>query len=229
MPKYFFDVASPVLTGDTAHHLINVMRVKPGDNLILCDGACTDFTAVIESVKKYEVVYKILSESSSLTEPRVFITLYQALPKGDKLDLIVQKCVELGVSRIVPVETARCVSKISGTKKMARLQKVAQSAAEQSMRGIIPQVCDLVPFAKAEKSAGAIVAYEKETEVMLNQLPSDAPNLDVWIGPEGGFTQEEITTLVSHGAKTVSLGPRILRTETAAIATVAQVVMLADR
>ena len=225
MAKYFFEPSkSPILTGDTAHHLANVLRMKVGDSLILCDGNSTDYNAIIEYIKKNEIGFKILNSSPSLTEPEAFITLYQGIPKSDKLDLIVQKCVELGVSRIVPVETGRSVSKISGSKKIERLQKIALSAAEQSMRGIVPEVCEAVTFKNATKTANAIVAYENETSAMLKQVLPQA-TIDIWIGPEGGFTQDEITTLRNYGGKTVSLGPRILRTETAAIAALAGITL----
>ena len=226
MAKYFIQEGQPTITGETAHHLANVLRMKIGEKILLCNGASTDYLAVIDSINKHEVAFSILDSYPSNTEPPVFITLYQGLPKSDKLETIVQKSVELGVSKIVPVMTSRSIPKIKDSiKKTARLQKIAQSAAEQSNRGIIPVVCDAISFSSADKTKNVIVAYENENQRSFKSaITPGTKNLDIWIGPEGGFTQEEIATLVAQGGTTVSLGPRILRTETAAIASIAQAI-----
>ena len=231
MPKYFFDPAQRVgdritIEGTTAHHLLHVLRMGIGDSATLCDGAATDYAATIETVKKSQVTFALGNPQPCITEPQVQIVLYQSLPKGDKLEIIIQKCVELGVHKIVPVMTAHCVARIKDTaKKSARYQAIAESAAGQSMRGTVPRVCEAVTFEDAVSQVGkgglTLVAHEQEQNNMLTAALSPAKIINIWIGPEGGFAQEEIAALQNHGAITVSLGPRILRTETAAIAAVA--------
>jgi len=242
MPKYFFDPNqlqgdTITLDCDTAHHLIHVLRVAPGELIVLCDGAETDYFAKIELVnsKKTFVVCKITEHVPCLTEPETRVTLYQGLPKGDKLDIIIQKCVELGIAGIVPVETARSVVRIKKeAKKTVRHQRIAMSAASQSMRGIIPTVGNAVTLKDAllhQNSAHlTLVAYEEETRSLKSALKEHASpsHINIWVGPEGGFEKEEIVALTSQGAIPVSLGKRILRTETAAISMLAQVLCLVE-
>ncbi|MCL1788501.1 MAG: 16S rRNA (uracil(1498)-N(3))-methyltransferase [Defluviitaleaceae bacterium] len=240
MAKYFFaktqrSGSTVTLDGETAHHLLHVLRMTPGESLTLCDGAKTDCAALITEAypKKPQVVCEITSSSPALTEPKTKITLYQGLPKGDKLEWIIQKCVELGVHRIVPVATSRSVARIKNdAKKALRHQRIAQSAAEQSMRGIIPKVSEAMTFdgalAQMDASACTLVPYEGEQTTTLKAALPQAQNINLWIGPEGGFSQEEIQALTEAGAVAVTLGPRILRTETAAIAAVAQTLCLTE-
>ena len=240
MPKYFFNPNQKTnetitLSGETAHHLLHVLRMSPGEALILCDGAETDYAVTIEQTgKKPEILCKINSHYPSLSEPHTKIVLYQGLPKADKLDLIIQKCVELGVSKIIPVATSRSVVRIKGDKKTARYQRIAESAAGQSMRGIIPTVDDAISFEAAvkqlDKTHLTLVAYEAEKTCTLKQALKlcKSKNINIWIGPEGGFAGEEISALTNHGAIPITLGKRILRTETAAIATVAQILCLTE-
>jgi len=233
MPKYFIDPQQirdgrVVIEGQAAHHLLHVLRVKVGDCVILCDGMCTDYHAVIESIKKLQVKFLLESSVPVSTESPVFVRLHQALLKGDKIEMIIQKCVELGVSEIIPVSTCRTVSKLKDAiKKANRFQAIAESAAGQSMRGIIPHVREAVKFEDAVKNISpccqTLVAHEAETTRGLSSV-SVAKTINIWIGPEGGFSNEEIVALQARGALTITLGPRILRAETAAIAMVAQVI-----
>jgi len=241
MPKYFFtpdQKANEVITlsGETAHHLLHVLRISPGEKITLCDGATTDYLVVIEqtNLKKLLVFCRIESSTQNLSEPFTKIMLYQGLPKADKLELIIQKCVELGVSRIIPVAMSRSVVRTKGDKKTARYQRIAESAAGQSMRGIIPKIDDVIAFESAikqlDKTHLTLVAYEAEKTCTLKQVPAleKSKNINIWIGPEGGFTNQEIAALTNHGAILITLGKRILRTETAAIATAAQILCLTE-
>ena len=242
MAKYFFTPAQKhgdtvVLDGDTAHHLLHVLRMAPGEKLILCDGAETDYAAVIEEAhpKKPQVICTVKQSAPACTEPQIKITLYQGLPKGDKLELIIQKCVELGIYKIVPVATTRSIPRTKAdTKKALRYQRIAASAAGQSMRGIVPEVCETVTFANAAANMDCshltLVAYEAENEQTLKAVLSHNQNkhINIWIGPEGGFTPEEVLALAEKGANIVTLGRRILRTETAAIAATAQILCLME-
>jgi len=237
MPKYFFKPDKPlsigsgvVLESDTAFHLINVLRVKPGDELTLCDGNNTDFIAAVAPFsKKTKLTLLVKDITPCTTEPTTKITLYQALPKGDKLDLIIQKTVELGVTEIIPVVTSRSVVKIKDSaKKTERYQRIAESAAGQSMRGIIPKVHEPVNFKDASIESATFVAYEGEKNLLLKSAMRPYDKINIWIGPEGGFAPEEILALTERGAIPISLGQRILRTETAAIAAVAQAICLLE-
>ena len=219
------------LDGDMAHYLLHVMRMTPGSELVICDGNNQDYHAVITyaNAKKRTCTFSLSLPVPCNTEPVTHVTLYQALPKGDKLDSIIQKCVELGVSRIVPVATARAMAKPKDTeKKTARYQRIAEAAASQSLRGIVPKVCTAMHFNEAVAANEAthtlhLVAYENEplrTVAALSPTRPPGP-VAIWIGPEGGFTTEEVATLVAQGATPVSLGRRILRTETAGMAMLA--------
>ena len=242
MPKYFFNpvqmIGSEMITimGETAHHLIHVLRMTEGESVTLCDGANTDYMCETASItkrgKEHIIIFNVHSTSSCDTELPVYVTLYQALPKGDKLDLIIQKCVELGVAEIVPVATCRSVAKLKDVaRKTERYQRIAESAAGQSMRGVVPTVRPAIPFTEALKSMNGftIAAYEEEkTQTIQAVVGTSHKRINIWIGPEGGWAKEEIETLTGCGAITVSLGRRILRTETAAIATIAQLALLVE-
>jgi len=241
MPKYFFTHdqmhgTKITLDGETAHHLLHVLRMNPGEKMMLCDGAETDYLVTIEEAnpKRLQVICRIESTAPSLSEPLVNVTLYQGLPKADKLELIIQKCVELGVSEIIPVITSRSVVRTKSDKKNVRYQRIAESAAGQSMRGIIPRVSEAIAFDDAVKRLApsdlTLVAYEAEQTRTLKAVLSQnqSRDINIWIGPEGGFTNDEIAALRSQGATVITLGKRILRTETAAISMLAQVLCLAE-
>ena len=189
-----------------------VTVVTPGGEQCTCEAAEGDLL-LVRSRKKCE------------NEPDVFVTLYQALPKGDKMDFIVQKCVELGVSRIVPMISARCVSRPderSLGKKRERWQKIALQAAMQSRRGVIPEVADCVSFRQAvelsKENDKTVFFYELGGE-SVKKILTDAPgSIGIFIGSEGGFDPSEVELAVQNGAKTATLGKRILRAETAPLA-----------
>lgn len=227
MPKFFtksdyiYDKELKIV-GEDVSHISKVLRMSAGDNIIVCDGEGNDYDAVITSVSKTEVVAEITGKYVCDAEPCVDVTLYQALPKQGKMEYIIQKNTELGVSKIVPVYTKRCVVKPSD--KTERWSKVAESAAKQCGRGIIPQVMPVVTFEEAIKQMKdydlALMPYECEEENGLKKVlqSSEYKSVSIFIGPEGGFDLKEVETAINAGVKTVTLGKRILRTETAASA-----------
>jgi 16S rRNA (uracil1498-N3)-methyltransferase len=234
MPKFFIppgmDIHDEItLTGEPAHHLLHVLRLRPGNPAILCDGNNTDYFCDIITSTSNTVRFRVIKKEACRTELPFRITLYQSIPKGDKMDLIIQKSVELGVTRIVPVYTQRTVAREKNASlKTQRYQRIVDSAACQAMRGIIPTVSPPASFAHIISSAPTeplwLAAYENERITTVKSLLTNQPpsNIGIWVGPEGGFTDEEMNML-QHRAIPVTLGPRILRTETAALATLAQI------
>lgn len=219
------------LTGDTAHHIIRVMRSKPGDYVVICDNTGKEYDTCLETFQKDQVRGRIVSERASLAEPRLRITLAQALVKSDKMAWIVQKGTELGVSRIVPFSSDHTVVALSDTKatqRQKRWHKVAKEAAEQSRRGRIPDVDVPVNWsdvlAMISQYDLAVIPYERETKqafMSMWQAQQGVQTCLLIIGPEGGFSEEEVAQAQQTGAIPVHLGPRILRAETAALATLA--------
>ncbi len=224
MARFFItpaDIAGDAvhITGEDAKHIARVLRMREGDTFTACDGSLGEYLCEITKMDKLSVQAKILEKKESEAEPAVSVTLYQGVPKGAKLDYIVQKCVEIGVCRIVPVRSARTVRE--GEVKKERLSRIAMEAAKQSGRGIIPIVEEAVPFSDALERASeadlAIFPYECERETTLKAaLAGKKPvTVSVMIGPEGGFEPEEVEAARKKGFLIVSLGKRILRTETA--------------
>ncbi len=232
MPRFFaykgqIENGGFIIDGGDAAHIASVLRCKTGDELIICDGEGTDYYCTIAEADKKRVVAKINESCPNSTEPRVSITLYQGLPKSDKMELIIQKCVEIGLTRIVPVKTEFAVAKLDGKeeKKRERWQKIAESAAKQCGRGKIPLVDKAMTFAEALEDSrgcqGRIIPYENETERGIKQFATafKGDSVAVFIGPEGGFSPKEIELAVKDGLTSVTLGKRILRTETAGLVT----------
>lgn len=235
MPRFFLSIPDDeqviTIVGADARHIAGSLRMRPGDSLTVCNGHGTDFACVITAADNEQVVLEVTDRHQNRSEPTVEITLYQGLPKGDKLEWIIQKAVELGVTRIVPVVTARSIAKSSSREdqKTARRQKIADEAAGQSGRGILPAVEPPISFGEA------IARIQKERTVVfyecggapLSTLLTDKPEkLSLFIGPEGGIAPEEIEKLTAAGAKTATLGPRILRCETAPLAALTAVMTL---
>lgn len=234
MPKFFFhknDISrgQVQLFGEDEKHIKTVLRAREGEEITLCDGEGMDYRCRIASLER-GVLLDILSKEVCETEPKTKITLYQGLPKADKMELIIQKCVELGVDRIVAVSTERAIVKLDKkeTKKLERWQKIAEAAAKQSGRGKIPEICQQVlkfkeAVAEAKALDGAIIPYEKEEETGIRQFVQgfQGESVGVFIGPEGGFAEEEIALARENGITPITLGKRILRTETAGMTTTA--------
>lgn len=215
------------ITGDDVSHITKVLRLREGDEISVCDKQGTDYICTVADILKDAVTAEIKQSSPSKTESNINITLYQGIAKGDKMDYIIQKCVELGVNAFVPVVTKRTVVKISdGGKKTSRWQKIAAEAAKQSVRGIIPTVSmpmsfdDIVKSISQNKDALNIMAYENESNIKLKNIIKNSTytNVNIIIGPEGGFDEAEALLARNSGINTVTLGPRILRTETAPVA-----------
>ena len=216
--------SSAVLYGEDVKHISSVLRLRTGDEVMLCDGIGMDYHARITAISKAEVHFDILSSSTALTEPQCSLTLFQGLPKAGKLETIIQKCVELGISDIVPVVMDRSVVRISKSdfnKKSERYQRVSMEAAKQSRRGIIPAVGQLISSKEisAEGFDALILAYElerkKSIKAVLSSIDASAKRIGVIVGPEGGISDDEAEYFSSIGAIPFSLGRRILRTETA--------------
>ena len=234
MPKFFFnknDISrgQVQLFGEDEKHIKTVLRAREGEEITLCDGEGIDYQCRIASLER-GVLLDILSQDVCETEPKTKITLYQGLPKADKMELIIQKCVELGVDRIVAVSTERAIVKLDKkeTKKLERWQKIAEAAAKQSGRGKIPEIGQQVlkfkeAVAEAKELDGAIIPYEREQETGIRQFVQNfkGESVGVFIGPEGGFADEEIALAQENGITPITLGKRILRTETAGMTTTA--------
>lgn len=234
MPKFFFNkneiaCGQVRLLGEDEKHIKTVLRAKEGEELTLCDGEGMDYHCRIAGLE-HGVLLDIVSKEICETEPKTKLTLYQGLPKADKMELIIQKCVELGIDRIVAVSTERAIVKLDKkeTKKLERWQKIAESAAKQSGRGKIPEVCGQVlkfkeAVAEAATLDGAIIPYEKEQARGLREFVQDfsGESVGIFIGPEGGFSEEEIALAQENGILPITLGKRILRTETAGMTTAA--------
>lgn len=238
MRRFFLDKS--VETGETvlmpaeeSRHILTVLRMGAGDELILINGSGVEMSARIIGVENDCAVLEVLSSAVCDAEPQHKVTLFQGLPKAGKLDLIVQKCVELGVSAVRPVVMKRCVVKPDkNDNKLSRLNRISAEAAKQCGRSAIPEV--FAPAKLADCDLGAfdlvLIAYESEEKLSLKQaltsvkqrLEPDA-NIAVVIGPEGGFEQSEVEAILasSETAFSVSLGRRILRTETAGLALLA--------
>ena len=219
-----------IIKGADYNHIKNVLRMNIGDTCLISCGGQSDLCR-INAFYEDAVSLEIVEENYNDTELPVKIYLFQGLPKGDKMEYIIQKCVELGVFAIVPVEMKHCIVKLDDKKaksKVSRWQSISESAAKQSKRNIIPEIMEVCCFDKAIEIAKKLdlimVPYEnkdgmKATVEALESLKS-AKSVGIFIGPEGGFAEKEIEKAVSADAKIISLGKRILRTETAAITSV---------
>jgi 16S rRNA (uracil1498-N3)-methyltransferase len=224
MPHFFVDEEinqrEYILQGEDAKHIIKSLRMSKGEELTLCSPSGTVHKSVINEVSPDIVQVNILESTLSEAEPSVKVTLYQALPKGDKMELIIQKAVEIGVTKIVPVVSSRCVSrpdKKSLSKKIIRWQKIAKQAAMQSGRGIIPKIGECLSFKDAVENAKGekVIFYELGGESVKTILKNTPEEISIFIGSEGGFSSEEVSLVTENGGKRATLGKRILRAETA--------------
>ena len=215
-----------VISGENARHISKSLRMKKGEELTLVTPDNTQCECVLTEITAEYSAVKITEKRPCENEPDVFVTLYQALPKGDKMDFIVQKCTELGISRIVPMISARCVSRPdekSLKKKCERWQKIALQAAMQSRRGIIPEVTPCISFKEAaeqtKQNEKTIFFYEMGGESVRKILNGTKPKtVGMFIGSEGGFEQSEVDSVTAIGGQAATLGKRILRAETAPLA-----------
>ncbi len=219
-----------IITGSDVNHMKNVLRMGAGEELTVSDGNnCRYLCRVKEYADNKDLaVLDILERQDNDTELSSRIYLFQALPKQDKMEFIVQKAVELGVYRVIPVAAKRCVVKLDekkAKKKTQRWQEIARSAAKQSGRGRVPEVTDVFSFKAALKAAAELdvllIPYELATDVsQTKEILRDirpGQSIGVFIGPEGGFEKTEVEEAAAAGARAITLGRRILRTETAGI------------
>lgn len=238
MPKFFIrsnQINNNIITieGEDVKHISNVLRMKVGDVIQVCNTDTTEnFNAEIKSFEKDSIDLSVIEKIESEAESSIELSIYQGVPKSDKMELIIQKSTELGVKAFVPVDMERCVSKINGkdaVKKIERWQKISEVAAKQSGRDMIPTVGNVISIKelcnKIEDMDMLIVPYEraegysfKDAIEELKILEKDNLKIGIVIGPEGGFEPSEIEELKNNGGKVVTLGKRILRTETVALA-----------
>ena len=242
MPRFFISASNifggiAYLSGQDANHM-KVLRIKSGETFTVCDGAGTDYVCRLkEDAGSDGLEAEILETRPSQSESPVSCRVFAAFSKGDKIETVVQKCVELGAGEIVIFPSSRCVSRPEGAavlKKTARWQKIAEEAAKQSERGIIPRVSAAPSYAAAVADAAAadlpLFCYECEKQQSLKSLlfnSAEPRTVSIMTGPEGGFTPEEAQLAADAGMISVSLGPRILRCETAPIFALSAIMMFA--
>lgn len=220
--KNAFNSDPIVIEGEEANHIIKVLRMNEGEKLTVFDGEGNCADGVIAKIESKSVFVDAERRYKSEAEPGLKITLFQGIPKNPKMDLIIQKATELGVTRIVPVNTKRIVAKIDKDSKMERLRRIAFEAAKQCGRAYIPKVEDPVKFEAAlemmAECDAAIIPYECEKDGKIGDaVPKGIESIGIMIGPEGGFEEGEVAAAEKTGAKRVTLGKRILRTETAGL------------
>ncbi|MDE6851906.1 MAG: 16S rRNA (uracil(1498)-N(3))-methyltransferase [Lachnospiraceae bacterium] len=224
------DTEEIVITGGDVNHIRNVLRLEPGDWVVACDGAGRDYVSRIRELEVDQIVLQVEKVQDTGTELPVRITLFQGLPKKDKMEWIIQKAVELGVYEIVPVRMKRCVVRLEEEKKIRkkqeRWQAIAEAAAKQCDRGMVPVVHAPVTMEQAFDIAEGIeynmIPYELQDGMETSrEIVAEAcchGTVGIFIGPEGGFEAEEVSQAVARQMHPLSLGKRILRTETAGMA-----------
>lgn len=231
MPRFFVpsqNVCENVIkiTGDDAFHIARSLRMAEGDEITVCDMHSTEHICRLTKIRDEECECVILSSKKSDTDPPFPITLYMAYPKGDKLETVVQKAVELGAKRIVPFESSRCIKKPKAEKQdkqTARLQRIAEEAAKQCGRASLPEVAQPIQYREMLKEAVnadlALFCYEgdggRSLKAVLEENADIPKSISVIVGCEGGFSLEEAEAAIAAGCISVTLGKRILRCETA--------------
>jgi 16S rRNA (uracil1498-N3)-methyltransferase len=219
-----------IISDEPAHQIGYVLRLKPADRIIVLDNIGWEFEVEIERITRNQVQGKVVNKQRGQGEPALKITLYQALLKADKFELVLQKAVELGVTAIVPFISERCVVKEPSESKVERWQKIIQEAAEQSERSILPTLQPVISFTEACRTIKppSFLMWEEEKskglkQVLRNPPFKSTPTINLFIGPEGGFPESEATLAKNHGIMISSLGKRILRAETAGLAAISAI------
>lgn len=222
-PEYFSEKSVSII-GDDVHHITKVLRYNIGDKIICCNNKGYDVISEIVHINSEKVVCNIVSIIEKNREPSVKITLAQALPKSDKMDFIIQKGTEIGITAFLPFHSERTIVQLNDQKEQKKLErwgKIAKEAAEQSHRSKIPDILPVVSYKELLKNIDnsfALIAFEKEDSITLFKAIENFPELKeilLIIGPEGGFTDKEVELAIEYGAISISLGKRILRAETA--------------
>ena len=235
MQKLFVENISDekiILDGESARHIAKSLRMRVGDVICVTDGGGEDYGCQIEEITKDEVVLKVCYKQVCESEPTCKVTIYQGVPKSTKLEDIIQKCVELGVTEIVPTLTKRCVSRPddkSAGKKNQRYQKIALEAAQQSGRGIVPKIENMKTLKQAlaeDKSEVKIVFFEGGGKKLADIIDKNTKSVSIFIGPEGGFEEAEVEQIEAAGGVRATLGKRILRTQTAPVAGLTAIMLL---
>ena len=227
------------ITGDDVNHIKNVLRMVTGEKVVVSCGQGIDYYCIINDIREDGVYLDIEEEKPAVTELPVKITLFQALPKKDKMELVIQKAIELGAAEIVPVKAKRCVVKLDAKKeekKLSRWRTIGEAAAKQSGRGILPEIRETMSFSQALEYAKTMdtvmIPYElcddMAGSVMAMQKAAEGKSIGIFIGPEGGFERSEVEMAMERGAVPISLGKRILRTETAGLATLSVLMFLIE-
>lgn len=233
-PEFILDELVEI-SGDDVNHIKNVLRMKINEEMLIGDGSGREYTCKIQSISDEKIVARIEDFQTEGRELPVELYLFQGLPKSDKMELIIQKAVELGVKAVIPVATKRAVVKLDKKKEEAKLkrwQAISESAAKQSKRGIIPEIMEVMSFKQAIDYVRdfdvKLIPYENcvnmtETKEILNTIGKNQ-KVAIFIGPEGGFCESEIEYATENRVMPISLGKRILRTETAGL-TILSVIM----
>lgn len=237
MQKLFIDFepnGKVILNEEQSRHISKSLRMKTGDMLTLSCGNGKDYGCIIDTIDGKSVTLSVCYEQANNCEPTVKVKLYQGVPKGDKLEDIIQKCTELGITEIQPVLTHRSVSRPdskSAKKKQARYQKIALEAAQQSGRGIIPtigEMTDLKTAVSKDNSQLKILFYEGGGSPLKEIINKNTQTVSIYIGPEGGFEESEVALIKENGGTVATLGKRILRTQTAPVAALTAIMLLTD-
>lgn len=229
-PRFFTEnicEETAVISGEDVKHILSVLRMRKGDTAVLCDGQRNDYLAELAEAESGCCTFRVLEKSANEAEPDIRLRLFQAMPKGDKMEFIVQKAVECGAAEIIPFFSKRCVSRPDEkqmAKKLPRYRKIALEAAKQCGRGVIPRVGEAVEFSELKNFISAentgIMFYECSDTPLKSAVSGFRKNVDVVIGSEGGFEPDEVEELQRSGFSVASLGKRILRCETAPIAAI---------
>ena len=218
------DHESIILEGDIVHQIRNVLRLQSGERIVVFDNEGLEYTVILDKVEKDQVKGTICHIRQT-AEPDIKITLYQALLKSDHFEFVLQKCTEIGVSVFVPIVCERCIVRKPSTNKIQRWEKVIKEATEQSGRGLMPILKPVLSFEEACHSAeglSLIASVEPESIKLRRALQSKTPQnshatVNILIGPEGGFTPNELELAQRHNIQKIALGPRVLRAETAGL------------
>lgn len=216
-----------VIGASDAHYLVNVLRIEAGEKIIVFDGKGTEYLVEIKKISKDQVEALITQTNFIGSDTQVNVSLIQSLAKGDKMDYIIQKCTEIGISKVIPVITERTIVKLDEKKKKARKQrwqKIAVEAAKQSKRTIVPEITEILTLAELKKqipeNEELLILWEDEHNTKIKEYlrqQKDTRNISILIGPEGGLSEKEVKELQEWGGKTASLGSKVLRTETAGL------------
>lgn len=224
IPEEWIAQDEVLVKGEPAHQIVNVLRLKPKEHIVVLDNSGWEYEVEIEEVSNELVEGKVVGKAFGRGEPKIKVTLYQALLKADKFEIILQKGVELGVSVFTPFVSERCVVREPRESKVTRWKRIIQEAAEQSGRTLLPVLESVVPFKAACGSASqpSILLWEEErseglSDVLKQPSVKNSPTCSIFVGPEGGFSSSEVEYAQSRGVVPVGLGRRILRAETAGL------------